>query len=200
MILLNSNAEHIFWLGRYITRTQYLCQCFPFQQDELALEYAKAFCLPAFDASSLNELVLNVNQSASFEQQFMFMKNNIHELRGILSAKGYAELGQLIKLASENPGYICDVVSDCCEIFEAEANDVYLFFKLGQLLEQLDRQLRLKQELIETLNDLNIVIQQLKDIGWYELDDAWIDLKHQTSYQNYYVFSQCIQNMFEVKL
>ncbi len=30
MILLSTNAENIFWLGRYLTRTQYLCAQFPF--------------------------------------------------------------------------------------------------------------------------------------------------------------------------
>ena len=28
MILLSTNAENIFWLGRYLTRTQYLCAQF----------------------------------------------------------------------------------------------------------------------------------------------------------------------------
>jgi hypothetical protein len=32
MILLSTNAENIFWLGRYLTRTQYLCAQFPFTQ------------------------------------------------------------------------------------------------------------------------------------------------------------------------
>jgi hypothetical protein len=44
MILLNSNAEHIFWLGRYLARTQYLCSIFPFQDVDTALNYAHAFC------------------------------------------------------------------------------------------------------------------------------------------------------------
>jgi uncharacterized alpha-E superfamily protein len=200
MILLNSNAEHIFWLGRYISRTQYLCQSFPFQQDDLAVTYAQAFYLPAFDAISLNELVLDANQSASFSQQFNYMKNNIHELRGVLSAKGYAELGQLIKLASENPGYICDVVRDCSEIFEAEVHDVFLFFKLGQMLEQLDRQLRLEQNITETLADLAIIVEQLKGLGWRELDEVWDDLKNQLDQKTYYKFSEYIQNMFEAAL
>ncbi|NEU34916.1 alpha-E domain-containing protein, partial [bacterium LRH843] len=54
MILLSTNAENIFWLGRYLTRTQYLCAQFPFTQDQPAMDYAHAFCLPAFDACSLN--------------------------------------------------------------------------------------------------------------------------------------------------
>jgi len=119
MILLNSNAEHIFWLGRYLTRTQYLCSIFPFQEDEAARDYAHAFCLPAFDASSLNELVLDPQQSSSFISQFQYAQNNILDLRGVLSAQGYAELNKLIQNASENAGYICDVAADCHEVLSA---------------------------------------------------------------------------------
>ena len=48
MILLNTSAENIFWLGRYISRIQYLCHQFPFKKDDQAIQYAQAFCWPAF--------------------------------------------------------------------------------------------------------------------------------------------------------
>jgi hypothetical protein len=50
------------------------------------MDYAHAFCLPAFDACSLNELILNNEQPASFNQQFQSAKNNIQDLRGVISA------------------------------------------------------------------------------------------------------------------
>ncbi len=43
MVLLNSNAQHIFWLGRYLSRTHFLCARFPFLEDEAAVAYAHAF-------------------------------------------------------------------------------------------------------------------------------------------------------------
>lgn len=125
--LLNSNAQHIFWLGRYLSRTQFLCAHFPFLEDDAAVAYAHAFCLPAFDASSLNELVLDPAQPYSFHQQFKVARDNIQELRGVLSAKAYAELNRLIRTADQNAGYICDVVTDCQDILEGEAPDVFLF-------------------------------------------------------------------------
>ncbi len=48
MILLSTNAENIFWLGRYLTRTQYLCAQFPLTQDQPAMDYAHAFCFACF--------------------------------------------------------------------------------------------------------------------------------------------------------
>ena len=85
MILLSSNAQQIFWLGRYLTRVQYLCSQFPFQDNEQARAYANAFALAAHDAESLNQLVQNPQQFASFTQQFQCAKDNIRDLRGVLS-------------------------------------------------------------------------------------------------------------------
>ncbi len=48
MILLNSNAEHIFWLGRYLTRTQYLCSLFPFQTSDDASQLCACILLTCF--------------------------------------------------------------------------------------------------------------------------------------------------------
>ena len=90
MILLSINEENIFWWGRYLTRTQYLCAQFPFTQDQPEMDHAHEFCSPAFDACSLNELFLNPNNPASFNQQFQSAKSNVQDLRGILAAKAYA--------------------------------------------------------------------------------------------------------------
>jgi len=198
MILLNSNAQHIFWLGRYLTRIQYACGQFPFVDDQDALQYAHGFCLPAFDASSLNSLFLDAEQPSSFNQQFQYAKDNIQDLRGVLSAKAYAELNQLIKNANENAAYICDVTGDCHEVLEAESEDVFLFFSLGQNIERLDRQIRLKQDQTATLDNLNKIVALLSEIGWDKLDDAWQQLKSNPDNMNFYHFSDHIQYLFEV--
>ncbi|CAB1213137.1 alpha-E domain-containing protein [Acinetobacter bouvetii] len=198
MILLNSNAQHIFWLGRYLTRIQYACGQFPFLDNDEALAYAHAFCLPAFDASSLNSLLMDTEQPASFSQQFEYAKNNVHDLRGVLSAKAYAELNQLIKNANDDAAYICDVAAECYEVIEAEQQDIFLFFSLGQNIEQLDRQIRLKQDYDETLNNIHKVVDLLTQIGWDQLEGAWQQLKLNPDSMNFYHFSDHIQNLFEV--
>jgi hypothetical protein len=45
MILLSTNAENIFWLGRYLTRTQYLCAQFPFTQELQWIMHMHFVCL-----------------------------------------------------------------------------------------------------------------------------------------------------------
>ncbi|WP_347460312.1 alpha-E domain-containing protein [Acinetobacter thermotolerans] len=197
MILLSSNAEHIFWLGRYLARTQFLCAHFPFLEDEAAVAYAHAFCLPAFDASSLNELVLDPAQPYSFQQQFKIAKDNIQELRGILSAKAYAELNRLIKTADQNAGYICDVVPDCQDILEGESPGIFLFFSLGQCLEQLDQQMRLGESTAVTISKVDYVIETLVQMGWNDLEEYWDQLRKNTDLNNFYQFSDYIHHMFE---
>ncbi len=197
MILLNSNAEHIFWLGRYLTRTQYLCSLFPFQDNEAARSYAHAFCLPAFDADSLNELAADPQHPASFASQFQYAQNNILDLRGVLSAQAYAELNQLIRNANENTGYICDVAAECQEALEAESEDVFLFFSLGQCIEDLDRQLRLHQDASLTLQKISRIATALAGIGWGGLNEAWHQLQAQPGSTQFYHFSDHIQTLFE---
>jgi uncharacterized alpha-E superfamily protein len=140
MILLSTNAQNIFWLGRYLTRIQYLCSQFPFKTNELALDYAHAFCLPAFDACSLNELILD-KATCIISSAFFSAKNNIHDLRGVISAQSFAELNQLLQQAEQNAGFICDVCEECNDVLEAEDDELlFLFFSLGQKMEQFDRQ------------------------------------------------------------
>ena len=200
MILLSTNAQQIFWLGRYLTRIEYLCQQFPFMDDQKAVSYAHAFCLPAFDASSLNELVLDPEQPYSFIQQFQFAKDNVQELRGVFSAKTYAELNQYIRNASASSTCICDVIADCREVLEGEPEETFLFYSLGQTLEQLDRQLRLKQDQTQTLEQISALIQVLEKMGWDSLDTAWQQLKTQPDQINFYNFSDQIQYLFEVNV
>lgn len=198
MVLLNTNAQHIFWLGRYLSRTQFLCAHFPFVDDDAALKYAHAFCLNAFDAASLNELVVDDTQPVSFKQQFQNAKDNIQELRGVFSAKAYAELSKLIKSADQNVGYICDVVTDCQDILEAESKDVFLFFSLGQCLEELDQKLRLGQSIKTSLVKIDYVIKTLVDLGWSDLEEYWVRLHSDPDLMSFYQFSDYIQQMFEL--
>lgn len=198
MILLNRNAEQIFWLGRYLNRIEYLCDQFPFQNNAQALKYAHAFCLPAFDAESLNALLQDPEQPASFNQQFQSSKNNIQDLRGVLSAHAYAELHQLIKNAHENLAYIGEVAVECHEVLEAAAEDIFLFFSLGQNIEQLDRQMRLKQQQAQTLKNLDHTIDLLNQMGWNKLNHAWHQLKLSPDSIHLYHFHDHMQTVFEV--
>lgn len=197
MILLSSNANNIFWLGRYLTRIQYFCNKLPFTDDQKAIDFSHAFCLPAYDAASLNTLALVPEQQFSLMSQFAVARDNIHELRAVLSANTYAEMIQLVKNASSQPGYICDVVSECNELLESESEDVFLFFSLGQKLELLDSLIRFKQDPSSVLNEIDVIVGLLNELGWTALDDAWISLKQSPDTMSLYHFGDQLQLMFE---
>lgn len=197
MILLSSNANNIFWLGRYLTRIQYFCNKLPFTDDQKAIDFSHAFCLPAYDAASLNTLALDPEQQFSLMSQFAVARDNIHELRAVLSANTYAEMIQLVKNASSQPGYICDVVSECNELLESESEDVFLFFSLGQKLELLDSLIRFKQDPSAVLNEIDVIVGLLNELGWTALDDAWISLKQSLDTMSLYHFGDQLQLMFE---
>lgn len=197
MILLSSNASNIFWLGRYLTRIQYFCNKLPFTDDQKAIDFSHAFCLPAYDAASLNTLALDPEQQFSLMSQFAVARDNIHELRAVLSANTYAEMIQLVKNASSQPGYICDVVSECNELLESESEDVFLFFSLGQKLELLDSLIRFKQDPSAVLNEIDVIVGLLNELGWTALDDAWISLKQSPDTMSLYHFGDQLQLMFE---
>lgn len=197
MILLSSNANNIFWLGRYLTRIQYFCNKLPFTDDQKAIDFSHAFCLPAYDSASLNTLALDPEQQFSLMSQFAVARDNIHELRAVLSANTYAEMIQLVKNASSQPGYICDVVSECNELLESESEDVFLFFSLGQKLELLDSLIRFKQDPSAVLNEIDVIVGLLNELGWTALDDAWISLKQSPDTMSLYHFGDQLQLMFE---
>ncbi|GJC31087.1 MULTISPECIES: hypothetical protein [unclassified Acinetobacter] len=198
MNLSSSDAREIFWLARYLTRIQYVCQQFPFKQNEAALTYAHAFCLPAFDAASLNELILNEEQPASFVMQLEQTLRKIKNLAQVFSKSTYAELKHCIQNACDNASYIGEVLQDCEALLDAEPQQIYLFFQLGQRIEQLDRQIRLKQSTEKTLLQLEMIVQCLKDLGWTSLVDAWVELKQQPDTMHFYHFSDHIQHLLSV--
>ena len=198
MILLKCNTQHIFWLGRYLTRIRYLCTQLPFYNNQQALAYAHAFCLPAFDASSLNVLLLDTEQPSSFNHQFEYAKESIQALRGVLSETAYSELNQQIRNAHHNNAYICEAVAECHEVLEAESEYIFIFFILGENIEQLDRQIRLKQDYATTLMNLDKVISLLSEMGWSSLNCPWQKLKLTPDSMNFYHFSDHIENLFQV--
>ena len=116
----------------------------------------------------------------------------------MLSDQAYTELKLFIHSARDNASYICDVVQDCYEVLEAEPQSIFLFFQLGQKLEQLDRQIRLKQLTEMTVLQLDVIVQLLKDLGWVSLAEAWQQLKQQPDSMNFYHLSDHIQHLLAV--
>ena len=197
MVLLNSSAHQIYWLGRYLMRIKFAASHLPFTQDEKATKFAAAFGLVIENAELLNHYMLDKKQTFSLLNQFIIAKDNIQELRGILSSKAYAELNHVINTLQAQPEILRNAVGQCTQILEAENEDVCLFLHLGQKIEQFDIELRFGEDLSVLISELDIVVQQLANLNWENINENWQALKQQLTWDAYYTFTQQLENMFE---
>lgn len=197
MVLLNSSAHQIYWLGRYLMRVKFAASHLPFSEDEKATRFAAAFGLVIENAELLNHYMLDKKQTFSLLNQLIIAKDNIQELRGILSSHAYAELNNVINTLQAQPDALSKAVEQCTQILEAEHEDVRLFLHLGQKIEQFDIELRFGEDLSVLISELDIVVQQLANLNWENIDENWQALKQQLTWDAYYTFTQQLENMFE---
>lgn len=197
MVLLNSSAHQIYWLGRYLMRVKFAASHLPFTEDEKATRFAAAFGLVIENAELLNHYMLDKKQTFSLLNQLIIAKDNIQELRGILSSHAYAELNNVINTLQAQPDALSKAVEQCTQILEAEHEDVRLFLHLGQKIEQFDIELRFGEDLSVLITELDIVVQQLANLNWENIDGNWQALKQQLTWDAYYTFTQQLENMFE---
>jgi len=197
MVLLNSSAHHIYWLGRYLMRIKFAVSHLPFTDDEKATQFAAAFGLVIDQAELLNCYMLDTKQTYSLLNQFVIAKDNIQELRGILSSSAYAELNHAIKSIQAHPNSLRQTLIKCNQILDAEHEDIALFLHLGQKIEQFDIQLRFPQDLTGLLQELDKLLQRLNDLGWNRLNQSWQLLKDHPTWDAYYNFTQQMEYMFE---
>lgn len=197
MVLLNSSAHQIYWLGRYLMRVKFAASHLPFTEDEKAIRFAAAFGLVIENAELLNHYMLDKKQTFSLLNQLIIAKDNIQELRGILSSHAYAELNNVINTLQAQPDALSKAVEQCTQILEAEHEDVRLFLHLGQKIEQFDIELRFGEDLSVLISELDIVVQQLANLNWENINENWQALKQQLTWDAYYTFTQQLENMFE---
>ena len=172
MLLLSSSAQHIYWLGRYLFRIEYMASHLPFTDDQQAARFAQALCLHIDDAESLNQFMLDRQQPYSLMSQLEIARDNIQELRGLLSSETYAELNHLIKNVVSDVPTIQNIVKECCAILKTEQEDIALFFHIGQGMERIDTCFRLQHNIHDVLNTTNPVIEQLFNLGWDDLQPS----------------------------
>jgi len=178
-------------------RVKFAASHLPFTEDEKATRFAAAFGLVIENAELLNHYMLDKKQTFSLLNQLIIAKDNIQELRGVLSSHAYAELNNVINTLQAQPDVLSKAVEQCTQILEAEHEDIRLFLHLGQKIEQFDIELRFGEDLSVLISELHIVVQQLANLNWENINENWQALKRQLTWDAYYIFTQQLENMFE---
>ncbi len=95
MILVLSTAQSLYWLGRIAVRIDNLCHLLPFEDDEAARSYAHAFALPAWSADTLNQLLLDPDQTVSLPGNLQHLFENVQQVRGVILEQTYQAFNAL---------------------------------------------------------------------------------------------------------
>ena len=97
MLLLNSSAHHIYWLGRYLFRIGHVASHLPFVMTNKQQILLKAL-FTYDDAENLNNFMLDHQQPYSLLSQLEIARDNIQNYVVLLSAQTYAELNHIKKM------------------------------------------------------------------------------------------------------
>jgi hypothetical protein len=197
MILLLSTASNLYWLGRYMIRIDGLCRLLPFTDNQEALQFSHAFCLPAWDAKTLNTLLQDPKHPASIAANLEALRENMQCVRGVISQEFFELLNILTSPKQNVKNKVCKLISGCCEAVLDEDENVRLFWQLGQCVEQIDNALRLKRAPDMAIQDLRTVVEMLSPIGWTSLEAPWVELQQKKDITALYSFCDQMQALFE---
>ncbi len=144
MILSLSTATHLYWLGRYMVRVEGICQLAPFQNDQKAMQFAHAFCLPAWNVESLERLLHDPVQPSSLPSNLAVIQENAQSVRGVISQATFEALNTLWRMRDHPEVSTCQLLAQAKAAFAHEQGLVQTFWSLGQAIEAVDMSLRLE--------------------------------------------------------
>lgn len=193
----SSKLESVYWFGRHLYRMQFLSQRVPFHKNDQAIKFSRAFCLAAFDASSLNDLLYDHLQPFSFYKQFQTIKRDLVDIKDLLSDSTFQKLSDLTLQATENTQQISVLIDASKRILEQESHEILFFYRLGKHIEQVDIQLKLGLPISHSLKTIAPMMQLLHARGWESLCDAWHNFKKVSDINHFYHFNDQMQCAFE---
>jgi uncharacterized alpha-E superfamily protein len=112
MILSLSTATHLYWLGRYMVRVEGICQLAPFQNDQAAVRFAHAFCLPAWNVASLERLLHDPAQPSSLPSHLAVIQENAQSVRGVISQATFEALHTLWRMRDDPLVSTCQLLAE----------------------------------------------------------------------------------------
>ena len=197
MILILSAARELFWLGRYLVRADALCHLLPFEDDQLAINYAHAFCLPAWNAATLNDLLSDPVQPVSLQANLDAIWDNIQAVRAVISEASYIQLNSLSGLSGHDRPQVMQGIAACRQILGQEGALVAHFWQLGEAFEQMDIALRQDDMLEQPLQQLTRLVNDPLLADWTSWRSEFEHLQRLPGSVTFYAFSERLYELLE---
>jgi hypothetical protein len=184
MILSLSNAQGLFWLGRYMVRNTYILSSLPFEDHDRARRFARAFSVSAWDAQSLTDHLEHIQSC-------------VQQARGLIPAHAFECFNAMWRQRFDDNVNMLGLLKAAEASMVACLPEVKLFWLLGVQLETVETALRLANNPMQAIDQLIQVAMQLPMPYWQPVVDQCELLKQRPSFVAYYDLCDQLNDIFK---
>lgn len=198
-ILLMSTAYNLYWLGRYMRRTQELparvLECGNQQRSEL-LRYLGWPLEPGGDDLDLLKRYLN---ETAMPQLFESINDNVQAVRGVIDGDAAELFNQVKRLNQADSRRAARFqLHACSAAMLQQSGDVTRFWQLGDYVEMLDTRIRLGSAESRHYRYLADVVTSLPaNTGWDRIKQQSQALVYTTDKRQFYGWHERLTQLFE---
>ncbi len=197
MILSLSNAQGLFWLGRYMVRNSYILTSLPFEDDDRARRFARAFSVSAWNAESLTDQLLNPEHEFSAPANLEHIQACVQQARGRIPAHAFECFNAMWRQRFDEQADMFELLKTAEASMAECVPEVKLFWQLGTQIEVVETALRLANNPMQMIELLTKMAMQLPMPYWQPIVDQCEVLKQRPSFDAYYDLCDQLNDFFK---